>query len=132
MKQRNINPGKIKIFYILLIFSSLINPNYADDKKLEGKFIQLKILDKVSSKNTTFQIEIGQEEKFQNLLIKAMKCKNSEFDDNPEVTAYIQVRDVTQKNNVKVFVFNGWTFSSSPSLQPFDHPVYDIWLVNCY
>ena len=132
MKQRNINLGKIKIFYILLIFSSLINPNYADDKKLEGKFIQLKILDKVSSKNTTFQIEIGQEEKFQNLLIKAMKCKNSEFDDNPEVTAYIQVRDVTQKNNDKVFVFNGWTFSSSPSLQPFDHPVYDIWLTKCY
>ena len=132
MKQRNINLGKIKIFYILLIFSSLINPNYADDNKLEGKFIQLKILDKVSSKNTTFQIEIGQEEKFQNLLIKAMKCKNSEFDDNPEVTAYIQVRDVTQKNNDKVFVFNGWTFSSSPSLQPFDHPVYDIWLTKCY
>ena len=132
MKQRNINPGKIKIFYILLIFSSLINPNYADDKKLEGKFIQLKILDKVSSKNTTFQIEIGQEEKFQNLLIKVMKCKNSEFDDNPEVTAYIQVKDVTQKNNDKVFVFNGWTFSSSPSLQPFDHPVYDIWLTKCY
>ena len=132
MKQRNINLGKIKIFYILLIFSSLINPNYADDKKLEGKFIQLKILDKVSSKNTTFQIEIGQEEKFQNLLIKVMKCKNSEFDDNPEVTAYIQVKDVTQKNNDKVFVFNGWTFSSSPSLQPFDHPVYDIWLTKCY
>ena len=131
LKQRNINLGKIKIFYILLIFSSLINPNYADDKKLEGKFIQLKILDKVSSKNTTFQIEIGQEEKFQNLLIKAMKCKNSEFDDNPEVTAYIQVRDVTQKNNDKVFVFNGWTFSSSPSLRPFDHPVYDIWLTKC-
>ena len=132
LKQRNINLGKIKIFYILLIFSSLINPNYADDKKLEGKFIQLKILDKVSSKNTTFQIEIGQEEKFQNLLIKVMKCKNSEFDDNPEVTAYIQVKDVTQKNNDKVFVFNGWTFSSSPSLQPFDHPVYDIWLTKCY
>ena len=132
LKQRNINLGKIKIFYILLIFSSLINPNYADDKKLEGKFIQLKILDKVSSKNTTFQIEIGQEEKFQNLLLKAMKCKNSEFDDNPEVTAYIQVRDVTQKNNDKVFVFNGWTFSSSPSLQPFDHPVYDIWLTKFY
>ena len=131
MKQRNINLGKIKIFYILLIFSSLINPNYADDKKLEGKFIQLKILDKVSSKNTTFQIEIGQEEKFQNLLIKVMKCKNSEFDDNPEVTAYIQVKDVTQKNNDKVFVFNGWTFSSSPTLKTFDHPVYDLWVMGC-
>ena len=89
-------------------------------------------MDKVSSKNTTFEIQIGEEEKFQNLLIKAMKCKNSEFDDNPEITAYIQVRDITQKNNDKVFIFNGWTFSSSPSLQPFDHPVYDIWLTKCY
>ena len=61
-----------------------------------------------------------------------MKCKNSEFDDNPEVTAYMQVQDITLKNNDKVFVFNGWTFSSSPSITLFDHPVYDIWLIKCY
>ena len=36
------------------------------------------------------------------------------------------------KNNKEVFVFNGWMFSSSPSIAPFDHPVYDVWLVNCY
>ena len=135
MRQKNIKPGKIKPFFFLfflifLIFS--LNNIYAENLNLEGKFIQLKILDKVSSKNTTFEIQIGEEEKFQNLLIKAMKCKNSEFDDNPEITAYIQVRDITQKNNDKVFIFNGWTFSSSPSLQPFDHPVYDIWLTKCY
>ena len=69
---------------------------------------------------------------FQNLEIKVLKCKNSEFDDNPEVTAYIQVKDLTEKNNDKVFIFNGWTFSSSPSVRPFDHPVYDIWLNKCF
>ena len=60
-----------------------------------------------------------------------MKCTNSEFDDNPETKAYIQVRDLTLTDNDKVYVFNGWMFSSSPSIAPFDHPVYDIWLVNC-
>ena len=58
-----------------------------------------------------------------------MKCTNSEFDDNPEIKAYIQVRDLTKNDNDKVYVFNGWMFSSSPSIAPFDHPVYDIWLI---
>ena len=54
------------------------------------------------------------------------------FDDNPEITAYIQVKDLTDENNNEVFVFNGWMFSSSPSITPFDHPVYDVWLIKCY
>ena len=68
---------------------------------------------------------------YKDLSIKSLKCKNSEFDDNPEITAYIQVKDLTNKDNDDVFVFNGWIFSSSPSITPFDHPVYDIWLVGC-
>ena len=70
--------------------------------------------------------------KFKGLLIKSLKCKNSEFDDNPEITAYIQVKDMMNKDNNEVFIFNGWTFSSSPAVNPFDHPVYDVWLKRCY
>jgi hypothetical protein len=99
---------------------------------LDKNFIEIQILDKVSSKNTLLKIKIGEEQKFKNLLIKFLKCRNSEFDDNPEITAYLQVRDLTNKNNNEVFVFNDWTFSSSPTIKPFDHPVYDIWLTKCY
>ena len=60
-----------------------------------------------------------------------MKCSNSEFDDNPEIKAYIQVKDLTNINKDNVFIFNGWMFSSSPSIKPFDHSVYDIWLIGC-
>ena len=102
------------------------------DNKLFGKFVEIKILDKLSSKNFTLNLKIGEEKKFNNLIIKALKCKNSEFDDNPEIIAYLQVKDVTFKDKDKVFVFNDWTFASSPSLKPFDHPIYDIWLVRCY
>ena len=61
-------------------------------------------------------------------MIKSIKCKNSEFDDDPEIIAYIQVIDQSITNNDEVYVFNGWMFSSSPSINPFDHPVYDVWL----
>jgi len=67
-----------------------------------------------------------------NLLIKFFNQTQPEFDDNPEITAYLQVRDLTNNDNDEVFVFNGWTFSSSPTIKPFDHPVYDIWLTKCY
>ena len=133
---KNIQIGKanfIKLFIIVIfiIYSSEIN-SLENSESLEGSFIEIKVLDKVSSKNNVLKIKIGEEQKFKNLLIKSLKCKNSEFDDNPEITAYLQVKDLTNKNNDEVFVFNGWTFSSSPTINPFDHPVYDIWLTKCY
>jgi hypothetical protein len=44
----------------------------------------------------------------------------------------MQVIDLKNKDKDKVFVFNDWTFASSPSIRPFDHPVYDIWLKRCF
>ena len=132
--KRNILAGKNKFnlfYFILLIYLSLFNLSFAKNNT-EGVFTDLKILDKISSKNTLIQLKNGEMVKFKDLSIKSFKCKNSEFDDNPEITAYIQVKDLTNQNNDEVFVFNGWMFSSSPSITPFDHPVYDVWLVNCY
>ena len=133
---KNIKIGKANflqlfIIVIFIFYSSNVN-SLENSESLEGNFIEIKILDKVSSKNNVLKIKIGEEQKFKNLLIKSLKCKNSEFDDNPEITAYLQVKDLTNKNNDEVFIFNGWTFSSSPTIKPFDHPVYDIWLTKCY
>jgi hypothetical protein len=133
--KKNIQVGKIN-FLIILIFFLIFNicPTLASEKKVnvEGQFIEIKILDKVSSKSNLLKLKIGEEKKFKNLLIKSLKCKNSEFDDNPEITAYIQVQDLTNKDNDEVFIFNGWTFSSGPTINPFDHPVYNVWLMKCY
>ena len=118
----------IYIFLLNTIFISSIYPSNIS----EVQFVEIKVLDKVSSINSKLILEVGKELKFENLLIKTLKCKNSEFDDNPEITAYIQVRDLNMSKNDQVFVFNGWFFSSSPSVNPFDHPVYDIWLSKCY
>ena len=132
--KRNILAGNNKFnfyLFIFLIYFFLINLSFAKNN-IEGTFTDLKILDKISSKNTLVKLKNGELVTFKDLSIKSLKCKNSEFDDNPEITAYIQVKDLTDENNNEVFVFNGWMFSSSPSITPFDHPVYDVWLIKCY
>ena len=132
--KRNILAGNNKFnfyLFIFLIYFFLTNLSFAKDDA-EGTFTDLKILDKISSKNTLIKLRNGELITFKDLSIKSLKCKNSEFDDDPEITAYIQVKDLTDENNNEVFVFNGWMFSSSPSITPFDHPVYDVWLIKCY
>ena len=130
--KKNTKAGKVN-FLLVTFFSLLIISNlFAETLKISETTAELSVLDKVSSKNTNIKIKVGEEFSFQNLNIKVLKCYNSEFDDDPEVTAYMQVKDTTMNNNDSVFVFNDWTFASSPSIRPFDHPVYDVWLKKCY
>ena len=132
--KKNIRLGKTKYNFYLLVFLSiliLITNSYSSED-LSKNYTNIKVLDKISSKNILVKLKNGEETIYKDLSIKSMKCRNSKFDDNPEITAYIQVKDLTNKNKDDVFVFNGWMFSSSPSIAPFDHPVYDIWLVGCY
>ena len=130
--KKNINLGKVRYLIILIFFQFFINNSFSEALFQNEKFAEINVLDKVSSKSTKLVVEIGTETSFQNLSIKVLKCNNSKFDDDPEVTAYLQVKDLKNKDKDKVFVFNGWTFASSPSIRPFDHPVYDIWLKKCY
>ena len=131
---KNIKVGNLNRFLISIIASIFIfKISYAQSENdMIGSKTDIKILDKISSKNELVNLINGEELIYKDLEIKSMKCTNSEFDDNPEIKAYIQVRDLTKNDNDKVYVFNGWMFSSSPSIAPFDHPVYDIWLVDCY
>ena len=131
--KKNTTLGRAKkVTLILFIFELLSLNAYSDSVKINEKYAELNILDKVSSKTSSVTIKIGKELIFQNLLINVLKCQNSKFDDDPEITAYMQVKDLKSTNNNKVYIFNGWTFASSPSIRPFDHPVYDIWLKKCY
>ena len=132
--KKNIKAGNLNKFLIYILISIFLFKNsYSQtEDNLIGLKTDIKILDKISSKNELISIKNKEELIYKDLAIKVMKCTNSEFDDNPEIKAYIQVRDLTKNNNDKVYVFNGWIFSSSPSIAPFDHPVYDIWLVSCY
>ena len=133
LSKKNIILGKVKIIIYVIYFSQLFFfKTISQENNLNEEYAELNILDKVSSKTSSVNIKVGNEFIFQNLKINVLKCQNSKFDDDPEVTAYMQVKDLKSANKNKVFVFNGWTFASSPSIRPFDHPVYDIWLKKCY
>ena len=132
--KKNIKLGKnrLYLFFIILIIFQQYSFETLSESKLEGNNTDIKILDKISSKNELIKLTNNNEYIYKDLSIKSIKCTDAEFDDNPEIKAYIQVKDLTKKDRNNVFVFNGWMFSSSPSIAPFDHPVYDIWLINCY
>ena len=130
--KKNTLVGKINFFLFFISFLLYTITSNSQNSVLEGNYLDIKVLDKVSSKSYELKVKILEEKIFKNISIKALKCKNSEFDDNPEITAYLQVKDLKSNDNDEVFVFNGWTFSSSPTLRPFDHPVYDIWITKCY
>ena len=131
-QKKNTIHGTISYLILLILFLN-VSSSFAQENsnKLDKVLVEMNVLDKVSSKNTILKFKLNEEKKFQNLLIKVLKCENSKFDDDPEITAYIQVKDLNVSDNEKVFIFNGWTFSSSPTLNPFDHPVYDLWLSSC-
>ena len=131
--KKNINLGRIKFVFVIILFFQFFNINvFSEISENTEKFAEILVLDKVSSKSTKLKLSIGEELIFQNLNINILKCQNSRFDDDPEVTAYMQVIDLKNIDKDKVFVFNDWTFASSPSIRPFDHPVYDIWLKRCF
>ena len=131
--KKNIKLGKTSFALIFILFFQIIFLKVNSETNIyDEKFAEILVLDKVSSKTTKLKLTIGEELFFQNLNINILKCQNSKFDDDPEVTAFMQVIDLKNKDKDKVFVFNDWTFASSPSIRPFDHPVYDIWLKKCY
>ena len=131
--KKNIKVGNnLNLFLFIYLFTLFMTFKINAEINLDGNNTDIKILDKISSKNELIKLINNEEFVYKDLAIKSIKCTDSKFDDNPEVKAYIQVRDLTKKDRNNVFVFNGWMFSSSPSIAPFDHPVYDIWLVNCY
>ena len=104
--KKNIKFGRVKLLLFFITFFLNSNIGYSDNLELIGNFLEIKVLDKVSSKNYKLNIKIGEEKIFKNISIKPLKCKNSEFDDNPEITAYLQVIDLKNKDKNEVFIFN--------------------------
>ena len=88
-------------------------------------------LDKITAKSSKLVVNLNESKKFGPLEIKILKCGKVKINNIIDSVAYMQVKDLTKNDNEKVFIFNGWTFASDPSLTPFDHAIYDLQLLNC-
>ena len=102
-------------------------------KNLELKSSQAILigLDKITAKSSEFVVDLNESKKFGPLEIKILKCGKVKVDNRIDSVAYMQVKDLTKNENEQVYIFNGWTFASDPSLTPFDHAIYNLQLVSC-
>ena len=112
--------------------NNIQNISEEDKDKISDKiYINIKALDKITAKTSAIRLAIGEKKFFGPLEIKALKCQIAENNDYTDTVAYLQVKDLSSKDNNQVFLFNGWTFASSPTLQSIDHPIYDLWIIGC-
>ena len=102
--------------------------NYSNIKSSQAVLIGL---DKITAKSSELVVNLNESKKFGPLEIKILKCGKVKVNNKIDSVAYMQVKDLTKNENEKVFIFNGWTFASDPSLTPFDHAIYDLQLLNC-
>ena len=113
--------------------STVLSPNLKKKEKIGLKSSQAILigLDKITAKSSELFIDINESKQFGPLEIKILKCDKVKVNNKFDSVAYMQVKDLTKSENEQVFIFNGWTFASDPSLTPFDHAIYDLQLLNC-
>ena len=87
-------------------------------------------LDKVTARVTTLQAPVGETVRFGTLEIRAAVCEKRPPEETPESAAFLDIVE-RRAERAPVDVFRGWMFASSPGLSPMQHPVYDLWMVDC-
>ena len=113
------------------ISSSDIKEKTKKQNNINASHAELIGLDKITAKSTKFIVYLNEFKRFGPLEIKILQCGKVKKHNKVDDVAYMQVKDLTKNENEKVFIFNGWTFASDPSLTPFDHAIYDLQLINC-
>jgi len=111
------------------------NYNNTEDPLISSEsdkvYINLRALDKITAKTSEIRLTTGEKKRFGSLEIQVLKCEISEDKTTSDTLAYLQVKDLSAKDNNQVFLFNGWSFVSSPTLKSIDHPIYDLWVTSC-
>jgi hypothetical protein len=97
--------------------------------------VKLRSLDKITARTMTYEAKVGSTLKFGDLFIKIQSCRKPPPVEKSEAAAFLQIwqQGDAAKKDVKPssWIFSGWMFASSPSLSGMDHPVYDVWVVDC-
>ena len=123
----NMNLGALKslFFFLFISFSPPLFSQYIENKKAE-----IKILDKITTKVETFDIKVNDSINFNTLVIEIFACYRNPPEDIPENFVLLKIYDKII-NSEDQAIYQGWMISSSPSITPLEHPIYDLWLVEC-
>ncbi len=129
----------LKRYAFILMAVLLATPAYGAN--LVGDKVVLRALDKVTATTEDYTVKIGESLRYGSLDIKVRHCEKRPPEETPEVFAFLQILDSRKtanpnKNDINSDVdpaklFSGWMFASSPALSALEHPVYDIWVIDC-
>lgn len=95
------------------------------------KAVVLRALDKITARITTFEATIGQPAEFGTLVIFARTCTKRPPEEPPETSAFLEISERRPGERASTDLFVGWMFASSPALSALEHPVYDVWVIDC-
>lgn len=103
---------------------------------LPGNILVMRGLDKVTARTEDFEIRIGEEYRFGSLTILPRYCRERPPEETPEIFVFVEIfehrpdtREIVEDNGDRIF--SGWMFASNPALNPLEHPVYDVWPIDC-
>ena len=115
------------LLFLLFIFGSW--PSYAAMRDYPS--VKLQALDKSTARTVTFEAKVGTTIEYGSLFIKIQSCRKSEPLEKPESASFLQIWEVPLNAEKSEWIFSGWMFASSPALSAMDHPVYDVWVLDC-
>jgi hypothetical protein len=126
-------------FLILIATLAWITPAPAREMEVYPS-VKLQTLDKITARTSTFEANVGSTVKFGSLYIKVQSCQKAPPVEQPEAAAFLQIweakpgeekKKIPKDKEDSQWVFSGWMFSSSPALSAMDHPIYDVWVLDC-
>ena len=117
-------PGLNNFFILIFLFSSSV---FAEP--IQKNYATLKLLDKISNNVSEKNLEVDSSSLWGTLEVHIHACYSSPPDEVPE--NYVLLEIIDKLNNEKEFIYQGWMISSSPDVTPLEHPIYDLWLIEC-
>ncbi len=128
-QQNYLTPDEAEMGAEFVIMADDVQP-MKDDTMEVFPAVRLRALDKITARTVSFDVNVGETVKFGDIYIRPQTCKEPPPIEDPESSAFLQIWEKTDKDKSK-WIFSGWMFASSPGLSAMDHPVYDVWVLDC-
>jgi hypothetical protein len=116
------------VLIFLIIYGGPVGQ--AQESGVITKTAVLQALDKVTARITKLDVGVGRGIRFGSLLITVRGCDKRPPEEPPEATAFLEIID-DKPGEAPVKLFSGFMFASSPGLSAMEHPVYDVWVIDC-
>lgn len=122
--------GRIGAFVLALLVALAAGGEPAKADRIKNPTAVFSGLDKITGRIISFEVAVNETVQFGALQLTPRVCYTRPETETPNTTAFVEVDEVTFQNEHKR-IFEGWMFASSPGLHGIEHPVYDVWLIDC-